>query len=215
MVFKIPGFVCKRFLPFFLTPSPLFYLRHLSRGQFDSRSSFFAPRLHRNACYASYVRLGRLCLKMQIQGNPKFNPFSRIRRFSSSKNINSFFRNLQRFQTLPRVSSRPLNKVSSTLHWRDALSQSSKTRTENIQKHFHRNLRRAFDVCSQMPSNSKKRFGLVVNEFYELEHIRISNRGDGFQNTSPEQPSTLNNYDYDGFLLPYRNRNFQTNIEFS
>ena len=105
--------------------------------------------------------------------------------------------------------------MSSTLHWRDALSQSSKTRTENIQKHFHRNLRRAFDVCSQMPSNSKKRFGLVVNEFYELEHIRISNRGDGFQNTSPEQPSTLNNYDYDGFLLPYRNRNFQTNIEFS
>ena len=92
-------------------PPPLFYLRHLSRGQFDSRSSFFAPKLHRNACYAGYVSLGRLCLKMQIQGNPKFNPFSRIRRFSSSKNINSFFRNLQRFQTLPRVSSRPLNKV--------------------------------------------------------------------------------------------------------
>ena len=111
VVFKIPGFVCKRFLPFFLTPSPLFYLRHLSRGQFDSRSSFFAPKLHRNACYAGYVSLGRLCLKMQIQGNPKFNPFSRIRRFSSSKNINSFFRNLQRFQTLPRVSSRPLNEV--------------------------------------------------------------------------------------------------------
>ena len=31
-VFKIPGFVCKRFLPFFPTPSPLFYLRHFSRG---------------------------------------------------------------------------------------------------------------------------------------------------------------------------------------
>ena len=31
-VFKIPGFVCKPFLPFFPTPSPLFYLRHFSRG---------------------------------------------------------------------------------------------------------------------------------------------------------------------------------------
>ena len=54
VVFKIPGFVCKRFLAFFPTPSTLFYLRHLSRGQIDSRSSFFAPKLHRNACYAGY-----------------------------------------------------------------------------------------------------------------------------------------------------------------
>ena len=53
-VFKIPGFVCKRFLPFFPTPSPLFYLRNFSRGQFDSRSSFFSPKAHRNACYAGY-----------------------------------------------------------------------------------------------------------------------------------------------------------------
>ena len=30
MVFKIPGIVCKRFLPFFPTPSPLFYLRYFS-----------------------------------------------------------------------------------------------------------------------------------------------------------------------------------------
>ena len=30
--FKIPGFICKRFLPFFPSPSPLFYLRHFSRG---------------------------------------------------------------------------------------------------------------------------------------------------------------------------------------
>lgn len=29
------------------------------------------------------------------------------------------------------------------------------------------------------------RFGLVVNEFSKLEHIRISNPGDSFQNTSP------------------------------
>ena len=27
------------------------------------------------------------------------------------------------------------------------------------------------------------RFGLVVDEFPKLEHIRISNRGNGFQNT--------------------------------
>ena len=31
-VFKIEMFVCKRFLPFFLTPSPLFYLRNFSHG---------------------------------------------------------------------------------------------------------------------------------------------------------------------------------------
>ena len=49
-VFKIEGFVCKHFLPFFPTPSPLFYLRHFSRGLW--LSSFFAPKPHRNACYA-------------------------------------------------------------------------------------------------------------------------------------------------------------------
>ena len=38
------------FLPFFLTPSPLFCLRH-----FDSRSPFFAPKPHGNACYAGYI----------------------------------------------------------------------------------------------------------------------------------------------------------------
>ena len=52
-VFKILGFVCKRFLPFFPTPSPLFYSRHF-RAVFDSRSSFFAPKPHGNACYAGY-----------------------------------------------------------------------------------------------------------------------------------------------------------------
>jgi len=31
-VLKIPGFVCKHFLPFFHTPSPLFHLRHFSRS---------------------------------------------------------------------------------------------------------------------------------------------------------------------------------------
>ena len=31
-VFKIEGFVCKRFLPFLPTPSMLFYLRYFSRG---------------------------------------------------------------------------------------------------------------------------------------------------------------------------------------
>ena len=38
------------FLPFFLTPSPLFRLR-----RFDSRSPFFAPKPHGNACYAGYI----------------------------------------------------------------------------------------------------------------------------------------------------------------
>ena len=60
---------------------------------------------------AKWLGSREMFLKMQIQGNPKFNPFSRIRRFSSSKNIKRFFRILQRFQTLPRVGSRPLNKV--------------------------------------------------------------------------------------------------------
>ena len=32
VVFKIEGFVCKRFLPFYPTPFPLFYLRYFSRG---------------------------------------------------------------------------------------------------------------------------------------------------------------------------------------
>ena len=41
------GFVRKRFLPFFLTPSPT-----ISRTVFDSRSSFFAPKLQGNAFYA-------------------------------------------------------------------------------------------------------------------------------------------------------------------
>ena len=35
-------------------PSPLFYLRHFSRG-FDSRSSSFVPAPHGNACYAGYI----------------------------------------------------------------------------------------------------------------------------------------------------------------
>ena len=32
----------------------LFYLRHF-RAVFDYRSSFFAPKLHENACYAGYI----------------------------------------------------------------------------------------------------------------------------------------------------------------
>ena len=58
--FKIPGFVCKRFLPFFPTPSPLFYLRHFSRALW---LSFFSPKPYRNACYAGYSdwRFDNLC----------------------------------------------------------------------------------------------------------------------------------------------------------
>ena len=36
-------------------PSPLFHSRHF-RAVFDSRSSFFAPKPHGNACYAGYTR---------------------------------------------------------------------------------------------------------------------------------------------------------------
>ena len=55
-VFKIPGFLCKRFLPFFPTPSQLFYWRHFG-AVLDSRSSFFAPKPHRNACSAGYKQV--------------------------------------------------------------------------------------------------------------------------------------------------------------
>ena len=41
------------FLLFFPTTSPLFYLPHF-RAVFDSRSSFFAPKLHGNTCCAGY-----------------------------------------------------------------------------------------------------------------------------------------------------------------
>ena len=51
----------------------------------------------------------------------------------------------------------------STLYQRDSLSQLSK----DVQKYYHRNLPGGFDICSQMPSNSKKRFGLV-DEISEL-----------------------------------------------
>ena len=54
MVFKIPGFVCKRFLPFFPTP-PRSFTCAIFRAFFDSCSSFFAPKPHGNACYAGYI----------------------------------------------------------------------------------------------------------------------------------------------------------------
>ena len=53
-VVKIEGFVCKRFLPFFPTPSPFFYLR-IFRAVLDSCSWFFAPTPHRNAWYAGCI----------------------------------------------------------------------------------------------------------------------------------------------------------------
>ena len=53
VVFKIPGFVCKRFLPFFPTP-PRSFTCATFLAVFDSRSSFFSPKPYRNACYAGY-----------------------------------------------------------------------------------------------------------------------------------------------------------------
>ena len=60
-VFKIEGFVCKRFLP---SPPPppsfIFWLSfHFSRGQ---NRSFFAPKPNGNACYAGY-RLAKISSK--------------------------------------------------------------------------------------------------------------------------------------------------------
>ena len=48
----------KGFLPFFPTPSPLFTCV-IFRAVFDSCSSFFAPKPHKNACYAGYDDLER------------------------------------------------------------------------------------------------------------------------------------------------------------
>ena len=53
-VFKIPGFVCKRFLPFFPAP-PRSFTCAIFRAVFDSLSSFFVPAPHGNACYAGYI----------------------------------------------------------------------------------------------------------------------------------------------------------------
>ena len=109
-------------------------------------------------------------------------------RFNSSENIKCFFRNLKWFQTLPWVWSQTqsstlgiwwnLNVFNTSPAWRPG---SVTGVSEDIQKNYHRNLPRAFAVCSQMPSNSENRFGLVVDKFSELGHIWILNRGDGYQ----------------------------------
>ena len=54
-VFKIQGFVCKRFLPypFFL----ILALVPISRGQNSIPLSFFAPQPHGNAFYAGYKEI--------------------------------------------------------------------------------------------------------------------------------------------------------------
>ena len=51
--FKVQGFFCKCFLPFFLIP-PRYLTCAIFRAVFDDRSLFFAPKPHRNACYAGY-----------------------------------------------------------------------------------------------------------------------------------------------------------------
>ena len=101
------------------------------------------------------------CLKMfETQGSLKFNPFSKIIQFSSSKNINCFFINLKQFQTLPsgfEVDSwnrwpwayREILMLS-TLHWHDALSQLSK----DILKTYHQNLSGAFVILKKVWSCS-------------------------------------------------------------
>ena len=52
---KIPGFVCKLFLPFFPTPPPPLLptlLLTLFCTVFDSHSQFLAPKPHGNTCYS-------------------------------------------------------------------------------------------------------------------------------------------------------------------
>ena len=50
VVFKIEGFVCKRFLPFYPTP-PRSFTYAIFRAVFDPRSSFFSPKPHRKAIH--------------------------------------------------------------------------------------------------------------------------------------------------------------------
>ena len=50
--FKIPGFVCKLFLPFFPTPPPHSFTRIIFCTVFDSCSQFLAPKPNGNAFYA-------------------------------------------------------------------------------------------------------------------------------------------------------------------
>ena len=50
------------FLPLFPNPSSLFCFRH-----FDSRSPFFAPKPHWNACYAGYSSFWTVSLVLQIR----------------------------------------------------------------------------------------------------------------------------------------------------
>ena len=61
-VFKIEGFVCKRFLPFFPNPSLLFYLRHFSRGLSGSLTlvphSLLLNRTETLATQAIFFRAG-------------------------------------------------------------------------------------------------------------------------------------------------------------
>ena len=57
VVFKIPRFALEHFLPFFPSPSRSFTCATF-HVVFDSHSSFFAPKPHRNACYAGCYRRG-------------------------------------------------------------------------------------------------------------------------------------------------------------
>ena len=73
------------------------------------------------------------------------------------------------------VKSQCLQHFTGVTHW---------VSYQDIQKNYHRNLPKAFDVWLQTSSNSKKGLhGPVVHKFFEVQHIRISNRGDDFQNT--------------------------------
>ena len=103
------------------------------------------------------------------------NPFSWILRFHSSKKHKMF---LLKSQVISNIAlglksdsivdlGHTWNLKVLTLYRHDALGQYQRI----IQKNYHQNLPGAFVVCPQTPSNSEKRFGLVVDKFFELRHI--------------------------------------------
>ena len=96
VVFKIPRFVGKRFLPFFPTP-PGSFTCAIFRAVFDSCSSFFVPKPHRNDCYA-----GKVDIRFSVFW---FSEFS----FSS---WTSWFQNLEMFPPIAVITVEPADKIS-------------------------------------------------------------------------------------------------------
>ena len=72
-VFKIQGFVCKRFLPSPLPPPSFLFLvlapfSTQTKHRKSHSWSFFASKPHRNACYAGYlqIQVNSVCQSMML-----------------------------------------------------------------------------------------------------------------------------------------------------